>query len=130
MKSFVNFSDDAKTIFSSFFEFTSSLAIECKMCVFPRPTQPYIIRGLKSADPGAFATFFAAFFAKILFGPSIKEEKTFEEFILLLFPALLCFVVSSLSNSTEVMLCSDWGAIETLSWSFSSTPLKEENIIS
>ena len=117
-------------MFSSFFEFTSSLAIECKRCVFPKPTPPYIIRGLKSADPGAFATFFAAFFAKILFGPSIKEEKAFAGFILLLFPALLCFVVSSLSNSTEVILCSDWGAIETLSWSFSSTSFKEEDMIS
>ena len=89
-----------------------------------------MINGLKSADPGALATLFAAFFAKTLFGPSIKEEKMFDGFMLFLFPALLCFVVSSLSSSTEVTLCSDWGAIEILSWSFSSTPFKDEEMMS
>ena len=89
IKSFVNFSEEAKTTLSCFLEPISSFAIECKRWVFPKPTQPYIISGLKSEDPGVFATLCAAFFAKTLFGPSIKVEKTFAGLILLLFPALL-----------------------------------------
>ena len=76
------------------------------------------------------ATLFAAFFAKTLFGPSIKEEKMFDGFMLFLFPALLCFVVSSLSSSTEVTLCSDWGAKLIFLWFFSATSFKYESMMS
>ena len=61
---------------------------------------------------------------------SIKEEKMVYWVMLFLFPALLCFVVSSLSSSTEVTLCSDWGAIDTFSWSFSSISFKDEEMMS
>ena len=130
IKSFVNFSEEAKTTLSCFLEPIGSFAIECKRWVFPRPTPPYIISGLKSEDPGVFATLCAAFFAKTLFGPSIKVEKTFAGLILLLFPALLCFVGSSWSSSVDEMFCSDWGAIEILSSRSFSTTLKEDKIIS
>ena len=66
----------------------------------------------------------------MLFGPSIKEENTLDGLMLFLFPALLCFVGSSLSKSVEEMFCSDCGAIETFSSSFLSNPLSDDNIMS
>ncbi len=77
-----------------------------------------------------FATLCAAFFAKTLFGPSIKVEKVFAGLMLFLFPALLCFVGSSWSSFFDEMLCSDWGAIEILTSSYFSTSLKYDKIMS
>ena len=112
IKSLVNFSEDAKTTFLGFFPSIRAFAIACKRCVFPRPTPPYIIRGLKAPSPGFCETWVAAFLANSLCGPSIKASKTLLGFILCLFPALLCLVGSFLLSSSDKMLWAEGEAID------------------
>ena len=107
MKSFVNFSEDAKTTFSCFFPLINVLAIECSRWLLPKPTPPYIISGLKSLEPGFLETFRAAFFAKTLFGPSMKDSKVFPTLILCLLPVLLCLTGSLFAKLVATTFCCD-----------------------
>ena len=71
-KSRVNFSLVTTTTFLLGSVFITLFPMACIRCVFPRPTPPYIISGLKELCPRLLATELEAFLANSLLEPSMK----------------------------------------------------------
>ena len=71
----VNFSEEIyNTVLSGYLSLIST-PIACAKWVLPRPTPPYINKGLKEVPPGLFATAIPADRANLLESPSTKFLK-------------------------------------------------------